>query len=157
MSRCVLAFCAEFPHERVCGWYFKCQNGRQTLAVIPAEHGCGRERGCSVQLMFDGGVGFTGVVGAELWHGKEYRLATYLGARVERIGQGEVMRQRGLRLTARLREPAGQPCVRRTLPLCMNIPGEKRCIHENEAGIWLYRELDCETCGSGSRFFVRIS
>lgn len=39
--------------ETFCGGYFKCQNGRQTLAVIPAE--------------------------------------------------------RGLRLTARLREPAGQP------------------------------------------------
>ena len=90
--------------EAFCGGYFKCQNGRQTLAVIPEEHGC------SVQLMFDGGAGFTGVVGAVLWHGKEYRLATYLGARVERIGQGEVVvRRRGLRLTARLREPAGQP------------------------------------------------
>ena len=118
---------------------------------------CAYSRGCSVQLMFGGDVGFTGVVGAVLGHGKEYRLATYLGARVERIGQGEVMLQRGLRLTARLREPAGQPCVRRTLPLCMNIPGEKRCIHENEAGIWLYRELNRESCGSGSRFFARIS
>lgn len=231
--------------EYFCGWYFKCQNGRQTLAVIPAEHGVGRERSGSVQLItdagawfvpypgqamrrdgeeiligenrfgrnglrldlqapglcaqgelrfgaltplrydimgpfccvpfmecrhsvvsmrhavhgkvrvngeeygFDGGVGyiegdhgrafprryvwtqyalpggslmlavaeiplggvrFTGVIGAVLWRGREYRLATYLGARVERIGQGEVVvRQRGLRLTARLLEPAGQP------------------------------------------------
>lgn len=71
---------------------------------------CAYSRGCSVQLMFDGDVGFTGVVGAVLGHGKEYRLATYLGARVERIGLGEVVvRQRGLRLTARLREPTGQP------------------------------------------------
>ena len=31
------------------------------------------------------GVHFTGVIGAILWQGKEYRMATYLGARVVRI------------------------------------------------------------------------
>ena len=82
--------------ETFCAGYFKCQNGRQTLAVIPAEHGCGSPRVCV--------------------------------------------------------NPPGSPCVRRTLPLCMNIQGEKCCIHENEAGIWLYKEFDRESCGSVSRF-----
>lgn len=57
-----------------------------------------------------GGLRFTGVIGAVLWHGREYRLATYLGARAVRIGKGEVVvRQRGLSLSARLLESAAQP------------------------------------------------
>ena len=36
--------------EYFCGWYFKCQNGRQTLAVIPVQHGSGRERSSSEQM-----------------------------------------------------------------------------------------------------------
>ena len=31
------------------------------------------------------GIHFTGVIGAILWQGKEYRMATYLGARVVQI------------------------------------------------------------------------
>lgn len=33
------------------GWYFKCQSDTQTLAVIPAVHGAGRERTCSIQFI----------------------------------------------------------------------------------------------------------
>ena len=31
------------------------------------------------------GIHFTGVIGVILWYGKEYRLATYLGAKVVQI------------------------------------------------------------------------
>lgn len=33
------------------GWYFKCQSKEKTLAIIPAVHGAGRERTCSIQLL----------------------------------------------------------------------------------------------------------
>lgn len=33
------------------GWYFKCQSGTQTLAVIPAVHRAGRKRTCSIQII----------------------------------------------------------------------------------------------------------
>lgn len=39
-----------------CGWYFKCQDERHTIAVIPACHGSGRERSCSLQLITDAGA-----------------------------------------------------------------------------------------------------
>lgn len=35
------------------GWYMKCQSASQTLAVIPAEHQCGNERTCSIQIITD--------------------------------------------------------------------------------------------------------
>lgn len=35
------------------GWYLKCQSGAQTLAVIPAIHGTGRKRTCSIQIITD--------------------------------------------------------------------------------------------------------
>lgn len=38
------------------GWYFKCQSDTQTLAIIPAIHGAGRERTCSVQFITDDNV-----------------------------------------------------------------------------------------------------
>ena len=34
-----------------CGWYFKCQSEKQTLALIPAVHISGNRRSCSVQLI----------------------------------------------------------------------------------------------------------
>ena len=37
------------------GWYFKCQSDTQTLAVIPAVHGTGRKRTCSIQVITDDG------------------------------------------------------------------------------------------------------
>lgn len=36
------------------------------------------------------GVRFTGVIGVILWHGKEYRLATYLGAKVVQLQKGKI-------------------------------------------------------------------
>lgn len=35
------------------GWYFKCQSRTQTLAVIPAVHGTGGKRSCSIQIITD--------------------------------------------------------------------------------------------------------
>lgn len=40
-------------HDSFCGWYFKCQSDRKTLAVIPAVHSCGGEKSCSIQLITD--------------------------------------------------------------------------------------------------------
>ena len=37
------------------------------------------------------GIRFTGVIGAILWHGKEYRLATYLGAKVVQLQNGNIL------------------------------------------------------------------
>lgn len=36
------------------------------------------------------GFHFRGIIGVVLWHGREYRIATYLGARTARIGNGTV-------------------------------------------------------------------
>ena len=36
-----------------CGWYLKCQSDTCTLALIPAVHGVGKERSCSIQLITD--------------------------------------------------------------------------------------------------------
>lgn len=35
------------------GWYMKCQSDAHTLAVIPAVHGAGRKRTCSIQMITD--------------------------------------------------------------------------------------------------------
>lgn len=56
------------------------------------------------------GMRFTGVIGVVLWRGKEYRIATYLGARTVRIQNKTVrVKQGGLELEIRLLEPAGRP------------------------------------------------
>lgn len=53
---------------------------------------------------------FTGVIGIVLLHGKEYRLATYLGARAVKIQAGEIVIQQGrFRLTVRPLEQSGHP------------------------------------------------
>ncbi len=56
------------------------------------------------------GIHFTGIIGAVLWRGKEYRIATYLGARVARI-QNRTVRviQGNLELEVRLPEASRQP------------------------------------------------
>lgn len=54
-----------------------------------------------------GRIHFTGIIGVVLWHGKEYRLATYLGARVVQLEDGRVRIAQGdLELEAKLLEPA---------------------------------------------------
>lgn len=43
-------------HEYFYGWYFKCQSDTQTFAVIPAVHGVGGNRSCSIQLITEDGA-----------------------------------------------------------------------------------------------------
>jgi hypothetical protein len=46
---------------------------------------------------------FTGIIGVILWHGKEYRVATYLGAKAVTIKDGTlVIKQGGYTITAKL-------------------------------------------------------
>lgn len=55
------------------------------------------------------GTHFTGIIGVVLWKGKEYRIATYLGARVIEIRDGMVrVRQGKYELEARILEKKGQ-------------------------------------------------
>ncbi len=56
------------------------------------------------------GIHFTGVIGAVLWQGKEYRIATYLGARGVQI-QNNMVRviQGNLELDAQLLEASERP------------------------------------------------
>lgn len=56
------------------------------------------------------GLHFTGIIGAVLWQGKEYRIATYLGARAIKI-QNKMVRvtQGRLELEVRLLEESGHP------------------------------------------------
>lgn len=75
-----------------------------------------------------GPLRFTGVIGVVRLDGREYRLATYLGARAERIADGEIaIRQGELTLTAALLEKRAHP---------LNAPlhgGMTRVIRENVA------------------------
>lgn len=56
------------------------------------------------------GIHFTGIIGVILWRGKEYRIATYLGARVVEK-QNKMIRvvQGSMELNVRLLEASGQP------------------------------------------------
>lgn len=57
-----------------------------------------------------GGFHFTGIIGIILLEGKEYRLATYLGAKAVKIENGElVIRQGRLCLTVRRQAQSGHP------------------------------------------------
>lgn len=57
-----------------------------------------------------GGFHFTGVIGIELLHEKEYRLATYLGAKAVKITAGEILiRQGNLVLTVSPQNQSGYP------------------------------------------------
>lgn len=40
--------------EYFCGWYFKCQSERESIALIPAVHCVGGREECSVQLISSG-------------------------------------------------------------------------------------------------------
>ena len=73
-----------------------------------------------------GAVKFTGVIGMIHYFGREYRLATYLGARVQHVGNGEVTVKQGkYELTVRLIE-------RNALPLAAPCLGQmSRTIHES--------------------------
>lgn len=55
------------------------------------------------------GMHFTGIIGVVLWQGREYRIATYLGAKVVRIQNGSVRIIQGdMELEARLLESSGK-------------------------------------------------
>lgn len=80
------------------------------------------------------GLHFNGVICFVLWHGREYRLATYLGARAVRIENGVVRIVQGkLELEARLIKRAGSP-------LKAPKTGDMvRVIHESVSSLAAYR------------------
>lgn len=56
------------------------------------------------------GVHFTGIIGVVLLNGKEYRIATYLGAKIKQIGKNSVtVKQGGFEFTANLLKKQAQP------------------------------------------------
>lgn len=56
------------------------------------------------------GLHFTGIIGVVMLNGKEYRIATYLGARVKQIGENSVtVKQGSYELTAKILEKNSHP------------------------------------------------
>lgn len=80
------------------------------------------------------GIHFTGIIAVVMWKGKEYRLATYLGARAVQIKDNAVRIVQGnMMLEARLLKAAGKP-------LKAPAKGEMvRTIHESAACRAFYR------------------
>lgn len=80
------------------------------------------------------GLHFTGVIGVIMWRGREYRLATYLGAKAVKAVDGElVIRQGSYTVSARLIE-------KRALPLRAPVEGDMaRTIYESAACSAAYR------------------
>lgn len=80
------------------------------------------------------GFHFTGIIGVVLWRGKEYRIATYLGARAVWIRDGKIrIIQGNLKLEACLLERTGKPLW---APVNGNM---ERTIHESAACRASYR------------------
>lgn len=80
------------------------------------------------------GLHFTGIIGVVLWKGREYRIATYLGARAVKIERGLIrIVQRDLELEVRLPEYASCGLM---APRQGNMV---RTIHESAAGRAFYR------------------
>lgn len=80
------------------------------------------------------GFHFRGIIGVVLWHGRQYRIATYLGARVVRIGNGTVrVIQGNLQLDAKMLEMTKRPLM---APKKGNMV---RTIHESAASRARYR------------------
>lgn len=53
---------------------------------------------------------FTGIIGVLYWYGKEYRFATYLGAKVKKLTNGQVQIKQGkMELEVRLLEDTSKP------------------------------------------------
>lgn len=86
------------------------------------------------------GFHFRGIISAVIWKGKEYRLATYLGAKTVLTQKGSLrIKQRGLELEARLLEKVRSP-------LKAPVHGDMaRTIHENAAcqAFFKFRKGDC--------------
>ena len=80
------------------------------------------------------GFHIRGIIGVVLWKGREYRLATYLGARAVQVQDGKLrIIQGNMELEARLLEPASNP---------LKAPangGMTRTIHESAACRAFYR------------------
>ncbi len=73
-----------------------------------------------------GAIRFTGIIGVILWRGKEYRIATYLGAKAVHIGNGEIIISQGkFNLTAKLIKMMDKPLY---APVCGDM---KRLIRES--------------------------
>jgi len=84
------------------------------------------------------GMHFTGIIGVVFWKGREYRFATYLGARFIKIGHGAVKIMQGdMELEARLLEKTGKPLK---APVNGNMI---RIIHESAACRAHYRFQKC--------------
>lgn len=80
------------------------------------------------------GLRFTGVICAILFHGKEYRIATYLGAKAEKIADGEIIvRQGRFVFSAALIEKQAHPL---NAPVNGNM---SRTIHESASCRAAYR------------------
>ena len=85
------------------------------------------------EIPFFGGT-FTGVIGAVLYNGREYRFATYLGARVCWLGRGMVcIAQGNMMLEARLLEQNSSTCKQKSGLRAPNVGEMSRVIHENVA------------------------
>ena len=98
------------------------------------------------------GTHFTGIIGVVLLNGKEYRIATYLGARVKSIEKnGVTVRQGQFELSAEMLEDNAQP-------LFAPINGSMcRTIHESASCKAYYRfsykdSVLCEFTGDKAGF-----
>lgn len=98
------------------------------------------------------GFHFTGIIGVVLINGKEYRIATYLGAKVRYIGKNTVAVQQGdFRLTVKLLEKNAHP-------LSAPVNGQMcRTIHESASCKAYYRfsykdQIICEFMSDRASF-----
>ena len=75
------------------------------------------------------GFCFTGVIGVVLLDGREHRIATYLGARLHRIGENEVtVKQGNYELTAKLLQKNAHPLLAPTNgDMCRTIHESASC------------------------------
>ena len=75
------------------------------------------------------GIHFTGIIGVVLLDGKEYRIATYLGARIKQVDKNTVMVKQGnFELTAKLLKKNAQPLAAPTNgDMCRTIHESASC------------------------------
>jgi hypothetical protein len=100
------------------------------------------------------GAHFTGIVGAILIGGREYRIATYLGARVESLKSKKVVIRQGLYSFS------AEMLGKSALPLYAPVNGSMvRFIHENISSTARFKFkrdsdvlLDIETCRAGFEY-----
>lgn len=86
------------------------------------------------------GFHFTGIIGVVLLSGREYRIATYLGARVKRIGENTVIVKQGeYELTAELLQKNAHPLfaptngdMNRTIHESASCTAHYRFLYKNE-------------------------